>query len=263
MTETEGPSKKDRLNGLVSAGADIAGAAIGGALGFLATGPVGAAAGSVAGVAAAQALQKVGTEATERLLGPREQVRVGGAIAIAAEHIRGRIQRGDMMRMDGFFENHHNGRTDAEEVAEHVLLTSQREAEERKIPYMAFLLANISFDSSISAPLAHQIIRAAETMSYRQLCLLKLSALRGNYSLRTADYRGQGRFEKSLYEVLYECLDLYLRGFVNFGGEVLFGPSDVYPSRMTLQGIGLDIFQQMGLATIPERDVQEVARRLS
>ena len=82
--------RNDKLKGMISSGGDIAGAAIGGALGFLASGPVGAAIGGAGGAMAAEAIRKIGNEAAERLLGPREKVRVGGAIAIAAEHIRGR-----------------------------------------------------------------------------------------------------------------------------------------------------------------------------
>lgn len=259
-------AKKDeeaRLKSMINGSGDIAGAAIGGALGFMAAGPIGAGAGGAAGTFAAQMIKKIGNDAASRVLSAREEVRVGGAIAIAADHIRARAARGERLRSDGYFENTVNGRTDAEEVSEKVLLTSQREAEERKIPYMAFLIGNIAFDSTISAPLAHQIIKAAEVMTYRQLCLLKLAAFKSEFRLRQSDYRGVGSFEKSLYEILYECLDLYHRGFVNFGGEVAFGPTDVKPGSMTIQAVGADIFNQMGLATIPTSDIVPIANRLS
>lgn len=190
-------------------------------------------------------------------------VRVGGTLAIAAAHINARVERGEMIRTDGFFENRHNGRSDAEEVAESVILRSQREAEERKIPYMAYLIGNIAFDGEIGAELAHQIIKAAEAMTYRQLCIMKVAFLSENYQLRKSDYRGQARFERAQLQILYECLDLYLRAFVNFGGEVAFGPSDVKPASMQLQGIGVDIFNVMGLITIPEADLAPIVQQLS
>ena len=52
---------------LTDSGADIAGDAIGGALGFLAASPVGAVAASAGGVAVAAALKKVGDEVSKRL----------------------------------------------------------------------------------------------------------------------------------------------------------------------------------------------------
>jgi hypothetical protein len=145
------------------------------------------------------ALKRIGQEASERLLGPREAVRVGGVLAIAADEIRQRREQGDRVRTDGFFERNPAGRPDAEEVAEGVLLKSQREPEGK---------------------MAHQISKAAEQLTYRQLCLLKLAVVKGGFGLRTGDYRGQGSFPKELYQVLFECLDLNHRGFVNFGGEV-------------------------------------------
>ena len=40
---------------------------------------------------------------------------------------------------------------------ESTLLKSQRESEEKKLPYMAHLLANLAFDREISAEMAHQM----------------------------------------------------------------------------------------------------------
>ncbi len=91
---------------------------------------------------------------------------------------------------------------------------------------------------------------------------MKIAALKENYQLRVNDYRGQQQFRKELYEVLYECLDLYNRGFVNFSGEVAFGPTDVNPGRMNLQAMGVDIFNLMGLATIPSSDLEPIVAQL-
>lgn len=63
---------------------------------------------------------------------------------------------------------------------------------------------------------------------------------------------------KDLYQVLYECMDLYHRGLINFGGEVLFGPTDVKPGSMTAQGLGADIYNLMKLSTIPLGDLMPV-----
>ncbi|WP_152474025.1 hypothetical protein [Roseovarius sp. THAF9] len=260
---TEVPNDDDKLNAMINSGGDIAGGAVGAAIGFLLGGPAGAAVGGASGPAAAAAIRKIGHEATGRLLGPREKVRVGGALAIAAAHIEQRTKRGERLRTDGFFENRHHGRSDAEEVAENVLLRSQREAEERKIPFMAYLIGNIAFNSEISAQLAHQIVKAADAMTYRQLCIMKLAAVSDNYALRETDYRGQGRFDKAQYQILYECLDLYQRALINFGGEVAFGPTDVKPKSMKLQAMGTDMFNEMGLATIPDADVAPIAAHLS
>lgn len=247
---------------LINSGLEIAGGAVGGALGFLAGGPVGAAALGAGGTAAAMALKHIGQETAKRFLSPREEVRIGGVLAIAGEQIRQRIEAGHSVRDDGFFEQKSKGRSDAEEVVESVLLKSQIEPEEKKIPYMGYLLSNVAFDSEISAYMAHQITKAAEQLTYRQLCLLKIAALKDSFSLRSENYRKQVQFPKELYQVLFECIDLYHRGFLNFGGEVAFGPTDIAPGKMMVQGIGADMFNLMMLGLIPNEDLAPIVAQL-
>jgi hypothetical protein len=251
--------KNQRIRKLIDTGAEIAGGAVGGALGFLAGGPVGAAALGAGGAAAAKALKHVGSEACERLLGPRERVRVGGVLAVAAAEINERLNNGEPLRDDDFFQEKRPGRSDAEEVAESILLKSQREPEEKKIPYMGRLLANVAFQKEISAEMAHQLAKTAEQLTYRQLCILRLAVVKDVLGLRAGDYRGQGSFSKELYQVLYECLNLYHRGLVNFGGEVAFGPTDVAPGKMTVQALGADIYNLMQLHSIPDADLYPLA----
>lgn len=264
MSENTNASEEEHgIRKLISTGAEIAGGAVGGALGFLAGGPTGAALGGAGGAAAAAALKHIGEEASERLLAPREQVRIGGVLAIAAEEIRQRVERGEPVRTDGFFESRNGGRPDAEEVAESILLKSQREAEEKKIPYMGHLFAAVAFDPQISPQMAHQIIKTVEQLTYRQLCIFKLATVKQNLNLKNGDYRDAGgNFSKDLYQILYECLDIYHRGLVNFGGEAAFGPTDINPGGITIQGLGVDIFNLMKLALIPNEDIEPIAGQL-
>ena len=258
----QGSEKNSGIHHLINSGLEIAGGAVGGALGFLAGGPIGAAVLGAGGTAAAMALKHIGHEASERLLGPREKVRVGGVLAIAAGEIRQRIEMGEKVRADGFFDKKQSSRSDAEEVAESVLLKSQREPEEKKIPYMGHLLSSVAFDATISAHMAHQITKAAEQLTYRQLCLLKLAVVKQSFGLRSEDYRKQGEFQKELYQLLYECLDLYHRGFLNIGGGVAFGPTDIPPGKLTVQGLGADIFNLMKLSLIPNEDLIPLVQHL-
>jgi hypothetical protein len=257
-----GEKVHSRLRSLISGSVEIAGGAVTGALGFFAADPLGAALLGVSGSVAAMILKNVGDEAAERILGPREKVRLGAALAISASDIQDRIEKGHMLRNDGFFDPKADGRSDAVEVAEGVLQKAQREVEERKVPYMGYLLSNIAFAPDISPAMAHQIIKASEHLTYRQLCILKLSVEKQAFSLRTADYRGSSSFSKELYQILYECLDLYHRGFVSIGGEVAFGPTDIAPAKLTVQGMGADIFNLMRLASIPNDDLVPIAAQL-
>ena len=198
-----------------------------------------------------------------RLLSPREEQRIGYVFAVAASKIADRIQSGESVRDDGFFGDiGQDARSDAIEVWESILTKGQREPEEAKLPYMANLLANIAFDSSIGPHMAHQIAKASEALTYRQLCLMRLVAAKEPFGLRDGDYRDQGTFHKELYEVLFEFHDLYTRAYVNFGGPAAFGPTDVNPGSATLQGIGSDIHNLMELWSIPDEDLLLVAGRL-
>lgn len=260
--EKDNTKRLNRIRKLIDSGTGIAGGAVGGALGFLAGGPIGAAALGAGGTAAAMALEHIGYEVSERLLSSREKVRVGAVLSIAADEIRQRIENGERIRTDSFFDKKLSGRSDAEEVAESILLKSQREPEEKKIPYMGHLLSSIAFDPQISTHMAHQITKAAEQLTYRQLCILKLAVVKQVFRLRSGDYRGQGSFSKELYQVLYECLDLYHKGFINFGGKVAFGPTDIAPGEMTVQGLGADLFNLMKLATIPDEDIVPITTQM-
>ena len=49
---------------------------------------------------------------------------------------------------------------------------------------MAHLLSNVAFDSGISAKMAHQLTKAAEALTYRQLCIMKLTTEKDQFALR-------------------------------------------------------------------------------
>lgn len=254
--------RDESLRNMIDSGAEIAGGAVGGALGFLAAGPLGAAALGAGGSAAAIAIKRIGGELSERFLGPREKVRTGAVLALASSEIEARIKGGEAVRDDGFFNSGPDGRSDGGEVVESVLLKSQREPEEKKLPYIAHLLAAISFDPGVSAGMAQQLTRLAEQLTYRQLCLLKVGVHRNALRLRGSDYRGQGAFNRELLQLLYECHDLYVRGLVNFGGEVALGLADVKPSAMEPQGFGAELFNLMKLGTIPDDEILMISGKL-
>ena len=243
---------------LPGAGGNTAGAVVG----FLVGGPVGAAVGAAAGWAVSQGLEKVGQEFSERVLGPREEARVGCVLVLAAQKILDRIESGEQVRSDGFFDSTTKARSGAEEVLESILLKSQREPQEKKLPYMANLFANIAFDSTISAEMAHQITKTAEDLTFRQLCILRLAAIKHEFDLRESGYRGQRSFATELLQILYECLGLYSHGYISFGGTALLGLKDVKPASMTVQGLGASTYNLMRLRDIPRSEIVPIALQL-
>lgn len=172
----------DRSRELIGAGADIAGGIAGAAIGIVVAGPAGALAGAAGGPAAAHTLRKVATELARRVLGRREEVRVGATIAYAATKIEANLNDGLCLRDDDFFDDSTRDRSAAEEIAEGVVLAAQREHEERKIPFYGNLLANVAFDRDIGRAKADVLIRIAERLSFRQLCLLAYLARIDRYA---------------------------------------------------------------------------------
>ena len=251
---------------LIERGTEIAGGGFSSiaatATGFVLGGTEGALLGGAVGSSAAMGFRWLGTEISSRLLGPREHQRIGYVFTLAASEIATRIRSGERVRQDGFFDESSDSWSDAKEVWEGILMKSQREPEEKKLPYMAHLLSSLAFDSGIGVSMAHQLTKAAETLTYRQLCIMNLIVVKDHFALRPEDYRGHGSFSRELLQVLYEYFDLYRRGFVNFGGEVAFGPSDVNPGKTMIQGLGAELFNLMQLREIPIEDATPVAAQL-
>lgn len=106
----------EQLIELIETGSEIAGAAVGGAVGFLVAGPVGAAAVGTGGVLITRAFNKIGIELKNRFLGKREEIRIGATISLAATKIKNRIDEGKKIREDDFFINKIKDRSDADEV---------------------------------------------------------------------------------------------------------------------------------------------------
>ena len=259
-------SNDSGLGDLINKGAEIGGSAFGSAAGavtgFLLGGPIGAALGGALEGGTASAIRWVGQELSSRHFAPREEARVGYVFTLAAAEIVRRVGEGENVRSDGFFHESQQSRSDAEEVWETVLLKAQREPEEKKLPYMAHLLANLAFHPEVGVHMAHQLTKTSEQLTYRQLCILRLSVIGHPLGLRQEDYRGQGTFTRDLYQLLHEYLDLYNRGFINFGGEVVSGPTDIKPGSTTVQGIGTDIYNLMHLWEIPDAEIEPIAAHL-
>ena len=237
---------------------------VGAAIGLLG-GPPGAILGGFVGGAFSTAVKKLGVEMVNRSMGPREQARVGAVCALGAAEIVERINAGETLREDGFFEEGEAGRSDAEEVWEGLLSKCQREASERKLPYMGHLFAGLAFYESIGLDLAHQIISEAERLSYRQLCILRVCAVRESFDLRSEPYISTGQREAAVssdvYQVLLECFDLCNRALLGSLSPVLTVPQ-IVPSSMSVQGIGVVIHNLMKLGLVPEEDLSAVAERL-
>jgi hypothetical protein len=172
-TEFDSPRqerKSNRTEKITETGSEVVGAVIGGTIGLLA-GP----AGSIGGALAATVITRVSKEFANRFLSSRETQRIGKGISLIEEKILINLQVERPLREDDFFELDLEGRSEAEEILESVLIKCKNEPQEKKLPYVANIFANTAFREDISASDAHYLLQISEELTYRQLCLISLA----------------------------------------------------------------------------------------
>jgi len=209
------PGREEPLRRMLEAGASLSGATAGAAVGAAVAGPVGIPGGAAAGWAVEQLMQ-VGGEYAVRTLGRREEMRVGSVLLLASDEISARVMRGDEPRED-LRELMTPSRSAAEELAEAALQAAAHTHEERKLPFLAHLIASITFDESVSHAHANQLLRLADDLTYRQLALLSAYAELGKSSDLLELWGEAPRFDEEsgeLASLRADLLDLFRRGLV-------------------------------------------------
>lgn len=167
-----GKSRSGPVEWMVTRAAEITGNSAAAGAGLVlgsAMGPSGALVGAVVGPVVAQ-LSEFGM----RTLGRREEERVAAAVVFACQAFEHLQAQGAEIRSDGFFESGEGGRPDGDEVIEGVLRAAQLSHEERKLPYLGYLLALIAVDEACDRGLGNWLIRSAEQLSWTQFVLLSL-----------------------------------------------------------------------------------------
>lgn len=169
-----GISDKEQENtkNLIEMGADIAGNAVGAAVGFIVAGPAGSVIGAAATPVLTGILKAIGSEIKSRLYSDRELIRAGGAMAFAIQKMQSNLEAGKTLRSDDFFNSAANDRGAAKEMLEGVLLAAQKEYQEKKVRFYGNLYANIAFESDIDRSQANYLIRLLDRLSFRQLCII-------------------------------------------------------------------------------------------
>jgi hypothetical protein len=276
---SSGSNIMEDIKKLIKSGSAITGGAAGAAAGATLAGPLGAipgaAAGTASGILAEQVFEVVGNEFAARVLGLREKNRIGATIIYARNAIRERFAAGEQLRNDGFFSQPQPPnpacleipfieRPPADEIIEGALLAAQREHEEKKLPFVSNLLTSILFDPNIDKMQANLMIKISSNITYTQLCILRIFRCKENFpSLRDGNYRGGGQLGFKLISLLEEISDLWNQGILNCSGKANLSLTDVNPSKMNVQGIGVLLYNSMKLEKIDENDVKSVVSLLS
>ncbi len=244
----------DRYGGPVKAGGAVIGTLSAAALGALTGDPLTS---SSLGAALGALIDDFGT----RRLSQSEDRRVRTAASVAAKEIQRRYEAGEDYREDDFFKGNPYERSTFEEVAEGVMLSAQREHEERKIPYIGRLIANLAFASIVDRSTANWSIRISGELSWTHFVLLAAVGRPDCSFPDGAIDRNLGSWESW---AVHECLvDLAQdrRGLIKPQkptGQHSFPRFSYSPNEMELDSGGKILFEGMSLEEIPDSDIDQV-----
>ncbi len=202
-------------------------------------------------------MQKAGRHLIESRIAPRQELRVAAAYVQAHRQIAARLQAGDAPRDDGFFADDASGRSPAEELTEATLAAARDAVEERKVPFIANLLAAIVFDVTIDRSTAHFMIATAERLSYRGFAIL--AVVGGTALVREEKNARESRLDEDA--TLIETMTLIAAGLVvskqspdTIGVEIILGPENLEPAKLHLSKLGRLLYECLGLPMLDQRD---------
>ena len=218
-------------------------------------GPYGTISGALLGTTIEKALIWMGNELQNRCLSVSESKKIGTVFEAAKQNISQKLNAGIPLRNDNFFYAESGDRTTAEEILEGTLFAAQRENEEKKLPYLANLYANINFDETISRPMANQLIKIASIISYRQIIILSLIGQKHNNNLslplRTFAFQGFNNYKDM--SIAAEIFDLYRMSLIVSSSAILDSTSFI-PALLVLNGMGELLYSHMELDKLPLDD---------
>jgi hypothetical protein len=110
--------QSEKLKIIIDKGSEVGGSVVGATIGLAIAGPGGAIAGAVVSPLISAAFKKVGTEISEKIMGPREQARIGATYTLALDKIAKMLESGKEVRSDGFFTAQENDRSKSESILE-------------------------------------------------------------------------------------------------------------------------------------------------
>ena len=133
MSEENIDKEKKTIQEIIQTGAEMAGGLSGLVIGSIVTGGAGAIIAAVSGPIITKLFAKAGNEIKARVFGNREEKRIGLTYAIGWQKMKTRLENGDELRNDDFFQSDSSNRSSADEILEGVLRNAQSEYEEKKL----------------------------------------------------------------------------------------------------------------------------------
>ena len=217
--------------------------------------------GAIVGTGVSHMLKSTARLFLNRNMAQREQERVGTVYGLTMLAIKEHLDRGEQPRTDGFFQRDATDRSKAAEIAEGVLISAQREHEEKKIPYLANLLATIAFDPHIDVGMANYMVRIAGSLTYRQYCVVNIAVnVTAWGGIHSPPYNNPENIATQVWALLLEIYDLFrLQNLIGFGGGFFTEVTEMPLERLQLENFGAYLHSAMKLERIPVQDMELVA----
>ncbi len=252
----------------------------GGALSAVATalilpGADGALLAALAGPAVTEIFKKGINEIRDRITGERGKIRAIYGAAYAFDRINQRLENGKNLRHDGFF-SETNGRISAAEVLEGVMIKCRDAYEERKARHIGHIFVTLAFDDNYSEQDGGFLLNLAESLSYRQLQLLRIfydkhafdmNSNGNSFLLRKTDY-SRLVIGGELFTILAEILNLVSIGLLEYKKERTFeqlgglNPTDLKPNSIEISSLGRRVSYALNVRLIPTEELEFIEKRL-
>ena len=200
-----------------------------------------------------------------------EKRRTLDVVQLTMSIIKERVEKGEHIRSD-FLDESKKENDVKVELFEAIIQKAKNSYEEKKLPYLAHLYANIVFDSTCSYIEANHIIQLAESLSYGQFCLLEIFSQHGSFNLRDYGYENNAvtGISNENYSLLELCMDLYTKRLIGqlqrdtegdyFESEL--GGNGFIPSDCKLKPYGFRVHKMLSLSIMQPKEYIPLAKLL-
>lgn len=237
--------------------ASLGGQASGAAIGFAIGGPVGAAMGAITG-----GIVQISADSLRRRISSRQTTRIGILLNSTKNTLSARLMNGETRRQDDFFEKNNGAYSHYEEMLEDLLRAVTETIEERKIPFMANMLARFILSDDYQVYKMRDLIRRVEDLSFLQLKLLVITVDESAKQKNRLIWIGNKTHERRALDLVLEnnrlrSLNVTEPQNLNEFDDENSGPSP-QPSYL-----GREIYELMELSKIPAKEIADLRSELT
>jgi hypothetical protein len=242
------------LEKLLETGSEMVGSITGAFIGTAIAGPIGTIVGASLPALISKSLNKISDDVLNRNISKREEQKIGVGYHYAIRRIEKNINAGKEIRKDGFISND-SILSDSSTILEGVTLKLQREWELKKLQFYGNFLGNISFTEDIDFNYATVLLKFAETLSYRQICLIKVFVKKGTPQINLAhianEYRRRLTIDSFNYPLYSDLADMDRMSILQRLPPISLGDAI---GNCVLSEMGLKLYHLMNLEEIEEDD---------